>query len=353
MRNWFIIGFGLVIVGCWLLTLGIRDRLEHSGSAQRDSTALALTETVEPAISLVSAAISRNSAEDTHQLINDEADDSSGHFEAQLLENSYHQMLISRLTEDGWDAMQLKILTKYLSDPRAEFLPEVLKKNATHVENWEQYSHHLTPAGFEMCREYWSKHHNAISSSAKTYNFPPAIILGILKVETNFGNYSGTRSVFNVFWSLSLGDNQQVSSENFPELNNMKKAEVEKLHRRARWARLQLADLLYMAKSGGENPVGIMGSWAGAFGLCQFIPTSYRAYGRDGNGDNVIDLDNVSDDAASIAYYLNENGWHSDISRAKQKTSIKRYNHSEFYADCVLALADGIERQWKGLAAIE
>ena len=96
-----------------------------------------------------------------------------------------------------------------------------------------------------------------------------------------------------------------------------------------------------------------MGSWAGAFGLCQFIPTSYRAYGRDGNHDNVIDLDNVSDAAASIANYLIENGWTNNMNRAKQKESIMRYNHSEFYADCVLSLADGIERQWKGLAAIE
>ena len=138
-----------------------------------------------------------------------------------------------------------------------------------------------------------------------------------------------------------------------PELGNMKKPELKKLHRRARWARLQLADLLYTAKSGGENPVGIMGSWAGAFGLCQFIPASYRAYGRDGNGDSVIDLDNVADASASIANYLIENGWHNNGYRAKQKRSIMRYNHSEYYADCVLQLADGIEKQWQGLAAID
>jgi len=381
MQKWIITGIGLTIVGSWLLVDGIRNRIELLDNSNVDSTEVLITETVDLASKLISTATSAvlsDSVEKMDDIANTDyleieskqaktslklLDNPQQHgvknnvtisdFKAQLTDNSYHQILIESLINDGWTSGQLKMLSKYLSDPRAEFLPEVLKKNATHVEKWEHYSHHLTKDGFEMCDKYWTKNRKEISASAKNQNFPPEIILGILKVETNFGKYVGTRSVFNVFWSLSLGDNAEVKKDNMPELRKMNNAEIEKLHRRARWARLQLADLLHMAKSGGENPVGIMGSWAGAFGLCQFIPASYRAYGKDGNQDNVIDLDNIADASASIAYYLKKNGWRGEMTRAKQKKSIMRYNHSEYYADCVLQLADGIVRQWNGLEPLE
>jgi len=354
MNKWLITGFGLTIVGSWLLVDGIRNRFELLDNHQPDSTEVSFTETVELASNLVPTANSAVLPDSIEKLDNNsktvmKEDETSqdtkslnklnkpqnnpkvknkltvSDFGAQLSGNNYHQLLIESLIKDGWESGQLKMLSKYLSDPRAEFLPEVLKINATHVEKWEHYSHHLTEEGFEMCDNYWSKYRKEINASAKTYNFPPEIIVGILKVETNFGKYVGTRSVFNVFWSLSLGDNSQVKKDNLSELKKMNNDEIEKLHRRARWARLQLADLLYMAKSGGENPVGIMGSWAGAFGLCQFIPASYRAYGKDGDQDNVIDLDNIADASASIANYLKQNGWRGEMPRAKQKKSIMRY----------------------------
>ena len=86
----------------------------------------------------------------------------------------------------------------------------------------------------------------------------------------------------------------------------------------------------------------VEGSWAGAFGLPQFIPTSYWDYAVDGNNDGKVDL-SVEDDAIySIGNYLNRFGWRRSIPEEKKKSVLRRYNNSGLYVDTVLAAAKRI-----------
>ena len=80
------------------------------------------------------------------------------------------------------------------------------------------------------------------------------------------------------------------------------------------------------------------GSWAGAFGICQFIPSSYVRFAVDGNGDGVIDLFDFRDAVASIANYLKAHGWENGRLEAKRQ-AIYAYNHCDSYVDAVLAYA--------------
>ncbi len=264
--------------------------------------------------------------------------------------SKYKQLLLKKLNDLDWSKEDKDRLKRYLADPRARFRPNVLLVNSSHQETSAQYKQYTAPVSIGRSFEFLYKNLELLSEAVNDETVPLEIITAILRIESDFGRYPGKESVFNVFWSLSLGDHPQVQKE-IVNVDDPEKAEkIKKLKKRAKWGRKQLRDLIYMTHAGGgDDPLAIMGSWAGAFGLPQFIPTSYRAYGRDGNSDGVIDLNNIEDAAASISFYLKSNGWKKKSSRKKHHKTIMRYNISEHYADCVLSLADSLRERLDGL----
>lgn len=252
------------------------------------------------------------------------------------------KLLMDKLRKDGWTAEELIYLTDLFNDPRSHYRSDLLVRNSTFQENAEIYKHNLVPEALARCADFLDQHRSEIGRSALKDGVAPEVVVAILKVETNLGVWSGKESVFNVFWSLALGDHPAIQKALLKGTPAERKDMKSRMTRRAAWARGQLRDLLYVGKHGGEDPVGIMGSFAGAFGMSQFIPSSYRTFGRDGDGDGVVDLDNLSDASASISFYLKENGWRNESERARRRKVVLTYNHSQFYADCVMDLADSI-----------
>jgi len=258
--------------------------------------------------------------------------------------------LLSRLAAAGWRDEELATLRRLLQDSRAKFRPTIITKNFTHVETPDLYAQQLTPESVAGCLDFLRLDGGKLNDAAREGGVPAEVITAILKVETNLGRHKGTESVFNVFWTLSLADDpavrDEVLSRDDPEWSERK----TKMAKRAEWARTQLRDLIRMVNNGhSADPLGMMGSWAGAFGLSQFIPTSYLYYGQDGNRDGIVNLDDVEDAAASIVYYLKKNGWPDDGSPRRQRQAIMSYNHSQPYVDCVLALADSLAARRQGL----
>jgi membrane-bound lytic murein transglycosylase B len=262
-------------------------------------------------------------------------------------------LVLNSLRRAGWKQDELGQLQKLLADPRARFREEILVRNSTFEETAEQYTHNLSPSAIERCVAFMRDQAGPIQAAAIREKVAPEVLVAILKVETNLGEWLGKESVLNVFWSLACGADPTVQQRLITK-DVEKPAEMKKrMEKRAAWAKGQLLDLLFVARHGGEDPAGIMGSFAGAFGMPQFIPSSYRAYGRDGDGDGVIDLDALPDAATSIGYYLSENGWSNNADRAKKRKVILSYNHSIYYADCVLALADSIAAREAPASVIE
>src|SRR6185369_11602712 len=99
-----------------------------------------------------------------------------------------------------------------------------------------------------------------------------------------------------------------------------------------------------LADRTGVDPLDVRGSGSGAFGLPQFLPSSYLRFGVDGDGDGRVSLYDPADAIASAANYLAGHGWKGEISRAEQRRAIWAYNHSDAYIDTVLALAEHLER---------
>jgi membrane-bound lytic murein transglycosylase B len=88
----------------------------------------------------------------------------------------------------------------------------------------------------------------------------------------------------------------------------------------------------------------IPGSFYGAIGIAQFMPSQVLRHGVDGNGDGVVDLFVLEDALFSMGNYLMANGWRGSMrSQRKRRRAIYNYNHSRIYVNTVLAVADHLE----------
>jgi membrane-bound lytic murein transglycosylase B len=91
------------------------------------------------------------------------------------------------------------------------------------------------------------------------------------------------------------------------------------------------------------DPAGINGSYAGALGIAQFMPSNIIAYAKDGNKDGRVDLHDHADAIASIASYLKHFGWKPGIDRKKAYKVVYQYNHSKYYVNIILKIADRLK----------
>jgi membrane-bound lytic murein transglycosylase B len=249
--------------------------------------------------------------------------------------------LFNRLMEDGFQKDGLRSL---FSDKRLEFMPRALEINIKYVEKPEHYRKFMGAAYVKLGREFMNRHSGFMSKIEKNLEVPGEIITAILLIETKLGQKRGNYRVFSVLATVATADSEDNIEANFKRLKtrfpDLKKEDVvRRAKSRSRWAFGELKSLLRMAEKEGLDPLEIKGSWAGAFGIPQFIPSSFLAYGIDGNADGKKDLDNLYDAIASVANYLRKHGWRPGLSHEQKRKVIWKYNHSELYVDTVLASA--------------
>lgn len=172
----------------------------------------------------------------------------------------------------------------------ASIQPQVIEAMSRQAESldWHQYRPiFVTPERVSEGTAFWRRHRETLDRAAKEFGVAPSVIVAIIGVETRYGKRMGTHSVLDSLATLAF---------RFP--------------RRAEFFRNELEAYLLLARDEGIDPIGTNGSFAGALGIPQFIPSSYRRYAVDFDGDNVRDLINSPDDAiGSVANYLDRHGW--------------------------------------------
>jgi len=135
--------------------------------------------------------------------------------------------------------------------------------------------------------EFWRRHQQALQRAEQTYGVPAEIIVAIIGVETMYGGNTGRHRVLEALATLAF---------DYP--------------RRADFFRKELENYLLLTRDEGIDPLSLKGSYAGAMGLGQFMPSSYRAYAVDFDGDRQRDLwHNPVDAIGSVANYLSEHRW--------------------------------------------
>ena len=194
-------------------------------------------------------------------------------------------------TEHGLDATELeRILGDARHQPVVSRLigPERPKTAAPPVRSYPKYrAKFLTQARIAAGARFWDLHEADLRRAQAEFGVSPEIILGILGVETAFGQNTGSFRVVDSLTTIAFDG-----------------------PRRQDYFRDELKELLLMARDLSIDPLTIKGSYAGAMGLPQFMPSSVRKYAVDFDGDGIIDLiGSTSDAIGSIASYLKAFGW--------------------------------------------
>ncbi len=221
------------------------------------------------------------------------------------------------------------------ADSRNDFMPDVVRKIAfLRKETPDIYSKFLRPEVAAQGRAYKAAHRAELAKAEARYGVTPDVIVAILTVESGLGTITGKYPVFNVFASLSVMDSPEIIGE-----AGLGGAPRDRLKKKAAWARRELQVFLEYCETRRLDPYSFKGSWAGAMGFCQFLPSSLKSCGADGDGDGRVDLFSHADAILSIASYLHKSGFQPQ-NRASWRRAVHRYNHSEAYVDTVLTLAN-------------
>ena len=166
---------------------------------------------------------------------------------------------------------------------------------------WKDYRPiFISDARISGGRAFLAKHRQSLEKVEAEYGVPPEIIVSILGVETSYGGNMGSYPVVDAIYTLAFA---------YPRTNEPGK--IERENRREAFFREELAQLFALGKETGLDITTLKGSYAGAMGWGQFMPSSYRDYGVDGDGDGKVDLFNNLDDVfASVAnYFVEKGGW--------------------------------------------
>ena len=156
---------------------------------------------------------------------------------------------------------------------------------------WIRYrAKFLTPDNIANGVRFWQQNEAALNRASARYGVPPEYIVAIIGVETRYGGYVGKTRIVDALATLSFA---------YP--------------RRADYFSGELASFLVMTKEEGIDPFGPRGSYAGAMGLGQFMPSSFRDYAVDFDGDGDRDLWNPTDAIGSVANYFKSHGWQAGV----------------------------------------
>ncbi|UCF93999.1 MAG: lytic murein transglycosylase [Desulfobacterales bacterium] len=253
----------------------------------------------------------------------------------------YFGALQKRLMKDGFTPQEIQSL---YGRPEVVFEAKGISFFFTYREATLNYDQFATPESIRSARIYMEEYQADLDRTENTYGVDKQIITAILLVETRLGKSLGKRSAFSALSTLAALMDAKVRSEFWNTALKSKKVSrkyfEKKAAARSRWAYKELKALLKYAAEEELDPVAMRGSVAGAVGLAQFMPSNIVKYAEDGNQDGTVDLLNPADAFASIANYLKNHGWRPGLNRAKAGEVIYRYNHSDYYVNTVLRIAE-------------
>ncbi len=196
--------------------------------------------------------------------------------------------IANMVKQHGMDAAWLREVFTYAV--RNERALELIQKPAEKRLEWSGYRRiFLTSERIDAGVKFWQEHKNVLERAQFRYGVPASIIVAIIGVETFYGRISGGFPALSALTTLAF---------DYP--------------RRGKFFRSELEQFLLLLQENGFDYRTLEGSYAGAFGMPQFISSSYRNYAVDFDGDGERDLWNSIDDVVgSVANYFRRHGWNN------------------------------------------
>ncbi|HET8708614.1 MAG TPA: lytic murein transglycosylase B [Pseudomonadales bacterium] len=188
--------------------------------------------------------------------------------------------------QDGFSRAQLNSL--FATANRQDKILEAISRPIEQTKQWADYKKiFLTQARIDGGVQFWKQNAAVIQRASQQYGVEPEIIVAIIGVETQYGKNKGSWRVLDALATLAF---------DYPK--------------RSKFFTEELRQFLLMAREDNVDPAKAVGSYAGAMGYGQFMPSSYRSYAVDFDGDHVVDImNNTTDAIGSVANYFNKHGW--------------------------------------------
>ncbi len=184
------------------------------------------------------------------------------------------------------DVTTQRVPLRFFSKKKRKPSQKEIKRYPQHGA-WDRYVRlKVTPKRIKEGAAFIRKYRSVFDHAEKTYGVPKEYIAAIIGIESLYGKNVGKFPVFDTLATLAFEPN-----------------------RRNRFFKSELKKFIQLCYTNGINPRKVKGSFAGAIGLGQFMPSNYEAYGIDFNNDGRVSLLHPHDAIASIANYLKKNGW--------------------------------------------
>ncbi len=242
-----------------------------------------------------------------------------------------HSDLAFRMVKDrlaGKD-IPLEYIEKAFSNSLITTHSEIPERFARPWEKktWEQYRKiFVKESRINAGATFYKKNKALFDRVVERYNIDPFVVCSIAGIESNYGTHHKGFTVFNSLYT-----------------------QIHEMPKRAKWASRELASYIEYCYKDHVDPHSIEGSYAGAFGFGQFIPTSFVAYSVDFDEDGVRRPYDWPDVLGSIANYLVRHGYKkgsTDYSKTGNIfKAVRAYNHSDNYVMAVLELASEIKKR--------
>lgn len=216
--------------------------------------------------------------------------DYTGHPEAQTF-------IEEMVSEQGFERAQLE---QWLARAnKQQSILDAISRPAEKTKTWKEYRPiFVLPLRIDKGVKFWREQREVLARAEQTYGVPAEIIVAIIGVETNYGRNTGSHKVIDALTTLAF---------DYPP--------------RAPFFRKELLNYFLLTREQKQNPLSFKGSYAGAMGYGQFMPSSYRNYAVDFDGDGFIDIwNNTTDAIGSVANYFKQHGWQTGepvVSRAR------------------------------------
>lgn len=194
---------------------------------------------------------------------------------------------VGEMTRDyGFAGEQL--VSMFAEVERKQAILDAISRPAEKVKQWKDYRPiFITDARINKGVEFWKQHEATLARAEAEYGVSAQVIVAIIGVETSYGGNTGSYRVMDALSTLAF---------DYPP--------------RAPFFRKELREFLLLTREEQVEPLSLKGSYAGAMGLPQFMPSSFRAYAVDFDGDGHINIwTNPVDAIGSVASYFKRHGW--------------------------------------------
>ncbi len=253
--------------------------------------------------------------------------------------------LIQRLVNDGFEKEKIEQL---FSNEKIFFNPKGVSLFFIHSESNLNYDQFTSKKSIKNALKYMKKYKEHLDQAQKIYGVDKTIITSILLVETRLGTYLGKRTVINTLSTMAALTDETLQKRIWDSIPNKKKPKkqvfLKKVKQKSKWGYEELKALIKYADREKIAPEDIKGSYAGAMGISQFMPSNALSLAKDGNKDSKVNLFTHGDAIFSVANYLKHHGWKPGFTRQRQHEVLFTYNHSNYYVDTLLKVSDILKK---------